>query len=149
MINLKKYLCFLTAVLLIGVTPAGCSTAQPPLVETDVRAYSDPAVENILKAMNDADYAGFSADFNGLMKRTITLDAFNDLETKIINTVGKYQYKQLTRLQRSNQYVVATYQANYSGEPAGVIVTVSFEYNDGKNYVAGLYFSSPKLRAIK
>lgn len=146
---MKKYLCLFTAILVMGLVPLGCGATQPSLVETEVRAYSDPAVENILQAMNDADYARFSAGFNALMKKTITPDAFNELENRVINTVGKYQYKQLVNLQRSNQYVVTTYQANYTGEPAGVTVTVSFEYIDGKNYVAGLYFNSPKLRALK
>jgi hypothetical protein len=106
-------------------------------------------VENILQAMNDADYARFSAGFSELMKKTITPDAFNELENKVINTVGKYQYKQLAKMQRSNQYVVTVYQANFTGEPAGVTVTVSFENTGGKNYVTGLYFTSPKLRAAK
>jgi hypothetical protein len=144
-----KYLCLFTACVALSLSLSGCEPAPAPLVETEVRSYSDPAVENILQAMNDADYARFSAGFSELMKKTITPDAFNELENKVINTVGKYQYKQLAQMQRSNQYVVTVYQANFTGEPAGVTVTVSFENTGGKNYVAGLYFTSPKLRAAK
>jgi len=72
----------------------------------------------------------------------MTPAAFTRLYNLISSTVGDYQSKEFEITTVANNIFTIQYYAQYSQEPAGVWVSISF---DSKRKIAGLYFNSPEL----
>jgi|WetSurMetagenome_2_1015567.scaffolds.fasta_scaffold311183_1 hypothetical protein len=113
-----------------------------PLDVTQLRTYSDPETENILISINNNDYAGFSKDLDQVMKNTLPQSAFSQLYSQIKSSIGDYISKEFAGASANNDVTTVLYQAQYTDEPSGVWITISF--NSDKK-VAGLYFNSPKM----
>ena len=107
-----------------------------------IRLYTDPAAENILVSLNDNNYEGFSRDFNPTMVTTINTESFNRLYDLIRNRAGDYQSMEFENAIMQDSNIIVRYLAQYSGEPAGVWITISF---DSGQQVAGLFFNSPGI----
>ena len=59
--------------LILAITAAIILIALPTFTGCGkTAAYADPITENLLIAMNKADYAGFSKDFDETMKAELT-----------------------------------------------------------------------------
>ena len=114
-----------------------------PIDVSSVRAYSDSATENVLESCNNNDYSGFSKDFNQAMKNATSPTKFGQLYSQMTSTVGEYQTKEFEIVSTSNNIITVEYYTQYTLEPAGVWVSISFDSNQK---VAGLYFNSPKLK---
>ena len=56
-----------------------------------VAEYADPMTENLLIAMNNADYGGFSKDFDDTMKAELNEAAFPDFLAQINGVIGNYK----------------------------------------------------------
>ena len=141
---------FIAACLVFLILPLVTLACAPPtpINQSDV-AYADPIVENMLQAMNQEDYAKFSADFDDEMKKAIPESAFKDLETLIKTKIGDYETgsKKYMRAELKSGYIVVYYAADYTNETVAVVVTTSFRDVGGKNLVGGFFLSSPKLAA--
>jgi hypothetical protein len=114
-----------------------------PIDVSGVRAYSDSETENILESCNNNDYSGFSKDFNPTMKNATSPTKFGQLYSQMTSTVGEYQAKEFEIVSTSSNIITVEYYTQYTLEPAGVWVSISFDSNQK---VAGLYFNSPKLQ---
>lgn len=117
--------------------------AGQPIDLDKLKEYADPATENALVSLNNNDYAGFTRDFNQVMKNAIPQTAFDKLHNKIKSVVGDYQSKKFESASMQNNITTVIYLAQYTNEPAGVWVTISFDSNQK---IAGLILSSPKLQ---
>ena len=115
-----------------------------PIDASQVRSYTDVETENALESLQNNDLAGFTKDFNQSMKNAMPQSAFNKLYNLISSTVGDYQSKEFEIATITNNIFTIQYYAQYSLEPAGVWVSISFD-NDRK--IAGLYFNSPEISA--
>ncbi len=114
--------------------------------EMSVRIYADPAAENILASIDSGDLASFTRDMDTAMKTAYTEAQFNEIQDTLHAKVGNYEGKTFTKAERSGEYIIAYYNADYSNEPSGVTVRVVFTVNtSGPSQVSGLWFSSPKL----
>lgn len=107
-----------------------------------IRSYADPETENVLTSLNDNYYNAFSKDFNQQMKSAINQGSFNQLYTMIKTKAGYYVSKQFESITVQNSVTTVKYLAQYSNEPTGVWVIISFDSNQK---VAGLFFNSPKI----
>jgi hypothetical protein len=136
----RAALLFMTLLLLSGM--AACSGG---LKADEVKAYADPAAENILKSLEEGSYERFSKDFNSTMKQKINEQAFRDLASLLKTKVGSYISSEYMKAQMDKGNTVVYYKAKYAGEPDDVLVTVVFSTVDGKRLVSGLWFNSPKL----
>jgi uncharacterized protein YozE (UPF0346 family) len=109
---------------------------------TQIRSYADPATENVLMSLNNDDYASFSKDFNQQMKSTINQTSFDQIYNMMKTKVGNYGSMEFESVAVQNNVTIVKYLAQYTDEPSGVWVTISFDSNQK---VAGLYFNSPKI----
>lgn len=139
-----KMLLPLLAVSLLVASLAGCAGAK--LDESEVRAYADPVTEDILQAINNNDYARFSASFDEQMEQALPESAFRDLVNLIEARIGDYTSKEFIQADLRDSYTVVSYRAKFSDEPADVTVTVSFRTIDGRHLVGGFFLNSPKLQ---
>ncbi|MFH1639053.1 MAG: DUF3887 domain-containing protein [Chloroflexota bacterium] len=124
----------------------GCS-AKSPVDVNAVRAYADPMTEDVLLALSQGDYGSFCDSFNQKMKDAIPEDIFENLRDMVKEKIGDYTEKEFVQAEKQGQFTVVIYRAGFSLEPDDVIITISFEEVSGKEYVAGFYLNSPKLRA--
>jgi len=126
-----------------GLTFDSANLRGQPLDVNKLNTYADPETENILVSLSNNDYVAFSKDLDQAMKNAFTEQAFNQLYTQMKSSVGDYQSKVFQAATAQNNINTAIYLAQYSDEPSGVWITISFS-SDRK--VAGLYLSSPKLQ---
>jgi hypothetical protein len=102
-----------------------------------VAEYADPITENILVAMNNADYSSFSKDFDETMKNELSEEAFPDFLSAITGQVGNYieDSKKIVGVNIENELTTAKYTADFE-KAEDVSVEVSFK----QMKVVGLWF---------
>jgi hypothetical protein len=132
--------------LLIATLFTGCASGTSTPSASDVRSYADPAAENILVSLDKNDYTGFSKDFGPAAQSALTATTFPTIHNQIKSVAGDYESKVFLSSQAQGDAVTASYVGHFSTEPAGVIVTVSFQTVNGTRKVSGLNFDSPRLR---
>ena len=106
-----------------------------------VAEYADPMTENLLIAMNNADYGGFSKDFDDTMKAELNEAAFPDILAQINGAIGNYKEgsKKIVGVNINNDLTTATYTANYE-KAEGTSIEVTFKKIDGQIKIVGLWF---------
>ncbi len=126
-----------------GLVLSSPNLAGKPIDVSDLRSYADAETENALVSLQNNDLAGFTKDFNQTMKNAMSQSAFTKLFNLISSTVGDYRSKEFEIVTSANNNFTIEYYAQYSQEPEGVWVSISF---DSSRKISGLYFNSPKLQ---
>jgi hypothetical protein len=123
-----------------------------PSTETDLPepSYSGEITENLLISLNEQNFSKFSQDFDDGMKKAITQESF---ETQFINNIrgkiGDYvpNSKRFYSSSKQAQYTTVVYAAIYTEEPGSVLIQISFQQIEGRPFISGIYYNSPKLRS--
>jgi Protein of unknown function (DUF3887) len=126
-----------------GLVLSSPNLAGKPINVNDLRSYADAETENALISLQNNDLAGFTKNFNQTMKNAMPQSAFTKLYNLMSSTVGDYQSKKFEIVTSANNNFTIEYYAQYTLEPAGVWVSISF---DASRNISGLYFNSPKLQ---
>lgn len=105
---------------------------------------ADPVADNVFAGMNEGDYAKFARDFDATMAKALNEKAFIEMMQTFDERVGKYQSREVTKVEQVDQVVVVHYSADFEKEQ-DVAVSISVRESDPPQ-VAGLWFDSPKLR---
>ena len=134
-----KIACLILAMVVILTTAFACAAKPEP-------AYADQIAENILQAMNENDYAKYSEYFDESMKMALPQATFQSSNSLMRAAIGDYVSKTFWKVEEKDDYTVVVYKVKFTEEPQDVIVRVIFYEIEGKTYVAGLWFDSPKLR---
>src|SRR5699024_300485 len=108
--------------------------------------------EDILLAINNGDYQGFSKDFSETMKEQITEELFDSQILMVRDTIGEYQedskeFLDVEEVDKSLRRIF--YNADYSKEDDNVIITIVFDNNEENPQVEGLFFNSPELQDMQ
>jgi len=129
-----KIFAILTVLTIIFTMPvfAGCGK---------VAQWADPITENILVAMNNADYASFSKDFDETMKSELSEGAFPDFLNAVTGQVGNYiaGSKKIVGVNIKNELTTATYTADFE-KAEDITVEITFQKIGGQTKVVGLWF---------
>ena len=125
-----------------GLTFDSPNLRGQPLDVNGLTAYANPETENVLISLSNGEYTAFSKDLDQAMKTAFSQQAFDQLRNQMKSSVGDYRSKMYKAATAQNNIATVIYLAEYSNEPSGVWVTISF---NGAQQVAGLYFSSPKM----
>ncbi|MCK4368852.1 MAG: DUF3887 domain-containing protein [Dehalococcoidales bacterium] len=130
-------------VLIMLITIAGASACATEMAEPD---YANQIVESALQGMSDGDYAKFTEYFSPAAQSAMDETTFDEASQLIKSLIGDYIDKEFWKAEEDGEYTIVYYKANFSQEPADVIVTVYFEEIDGEMYISGFLLDSPKLR---
>lgn len=125
---------------------AGCAPQVTPVEGTEreqVVAKTEPMADNLYQAMVSQDYAAFSKDFDPQMKKAMDEKAFQQMLATLDPKIGKYQSRQLQKVEKVQGLYVLTYLAKFENED-NVTSRISFRPGDPMQ-VSGLWFNSPKL----
>ena len=133
-------------VLTIGAVVAFASQSKPLTGnEKDaVLAFSEAETDNLMKGINNDDYAAFSRDLNDRMKNAITETGLTNMRIKVNAKIGNYVSRQVESVTQSGNFVTVIYSARFENEDQ-VTVRVIFEAAE-PHRISGLWFDSPKLR---
>lgn len=106
-----------------------------------VAQWADPITENILVAMNNADYSNFSKDFDETMKSELSEESFPGFLNAVTGQVGNYieGSKKIVGVNIQNELTTATYTADFE-KAEDVSVEVTFKKISGQTKVVGLWF---------
>lgn len=146
---MKRLAFILTALLSLVLFAGACASSTPALTPTQtstVREYADPMTENLLQAINQNDYAKFTANFDETMKNSITQEAFGTLKTQLQSRIGDYVSKEFVSTQNQSGFTVVIYSAKFTIETEPVVLTMSFHEVGGQQQIGGFYLNSPRLR---
>jgi hypothetical protein len=145
---MRKLFSVILAVLSITILLAGCSSSTTPSTSTtvSVQTYAGPLTENSLTSLGKNDYTAFSADFDTSLKNILTQAVYDQLVSQVKANLGQYQAKVFVSSATEGSTTTVLYIAKYSGEPAGVTITMSFQTENGTTYVHGFNMDSPNLR---
>jgi hypothetical protein len=121
---------------------SACSPA--PASGADPQVYAQ-TTEMMLKAVNNNDYAQFSADFNDQMKQTFTEDDFRQLSAAVKTKLGSYVADEFYGIESQSGLTVVTYMAKFTDKSETVTVKIGFQKAGGKNIVSGFNLDLPGL----
>jgi hypothetical protein len=113
-----------------------------PIDVKELRAYADYITEKTLTALTKNDRNGFIIDMDKTMQGVESQATFDQLYQLIKTTAGDYKSQTFVSASVLDNNTTVRYYANYTDEPDGMWVTISF---DSDHLISGLYFSSPKL----
>ena len=135
-------------ILIVALGPfliASCGIG-PQQVEGEERdavlAYAEPATDNMLAGLQTGDYAQFTRDMSPEMLDAMTESQFASLRTMLDSKVGGYVSRQVSRVEKDQDFVTVVYDAQYQDEEH---VTMRVVFDQAK-LISGLWFDSPKLR---
>jgi hypothetical protein len=134
----------LILILVATIFLTGCQAAQRSSLTDDQVVQ---AIDNILKAINSADYLGFSKDFSSDLKTAIPEEEFIGLVVVLQRASGKYVSCPAAAPDLSNTEGFAVYRLNCKFDLENVIVQLT--YKIGGSQVEGLFFDSTNLRNVK
>ncbi len=145
----KNRWAWLVALAAAALILSACGGAQTVTLSgkarDDVLAYSEPLTDNLLAAMNEANYTRFVLNFDETMKKAVTEKAFQDMLSSTGSKLGAYQTREVTMVEDTGAYMRVTYTAKFANEE-GVTVRVVFSDGASDHLISGLWFDSPKLR---
>lgn len=145
----KNRWAWLVALVAAALILSACGGAQTVTLSgkarDDVLAYSEPLTDNLLAAMNEANYTRFVLNFDETMKKAVTEKAFQDMLSSTGSKLGAYQTREVTMVEDTGAYMRVTYTAKFANEE-GVTVRVVFSDGASDHLISGLWFDSPKLR---
>lgn len=123
---------------------AGCSGGKA--IDESFRDRVEPMAENILQSIKMGDREGMLRDMDGKMQGAFTEEEFIKMTDLLESKVGSYRSKEFWKAEKSGQYSIAYYKAEFDKEESYVVVKVVTTEKDGQLYVSGLFFDSPNLR---
>jgi hypothetical protein len=141
------------SLVLVLILLSGCSSlpkASPieGQQREQVLASAEPIADNLFKGMNDADYATFSRDFDTAMKKALDEKAFNDLVQNLGQKIGRYQSRQVEKVEQIQGLDTINYTAQFEKDnPVSVRMILRPATSTTPMQITGLWFDSPKLRA--
>jgi hypothetical protein len=131
-------LIFLASLTLTALTACG-----PQATAAVSEAYVTTLAEEKMQALNDGDYATFTADFSDVLIGAIPEDSFQDLQETILRASGRFESVTGLRLTNARTSGYVNYIVTCQFEEEEVLLTLVYAV-DGEQ-VEGIFFNAPKL----
>ena len=147
--NLPRLSLFVVLAVLLGISTAGCMDRETVLSgddATEVLAYAEPIVDNLMQGFNEGNYAKYSRDFGPEMEQALDEAAFAENHEFVTSRIGLYESRGDPVVTKTGEYVSVTYRAKFERED-GVALQFVFEKDDPSHRLQGLWFDSPMLRS--
>ena len=135
---MRKSVVLLAAV--IGMTPIGCQASEvlPPEEANAFAAEIDEVVDNTLEGLSEGDYEKHVQGFDDELRDEIDpIVAFPQVYDEIMTTFGRYESRELVRVEDRGRFRTVIYNATFSKDPS-VTVRVVFWRNDPEHRISAL-----------
>jgi hypothetical protein len=131
-------LIILVSLMLTAVAACG-PQATAAVSEADITALA----EEKMQALNNGDYATFTADFSDVLAEAIPEASFQDLRQTILGASGRFESVSGLRLANARTPGYVNYIVTSKFEEEEVLLTLVYAV-DGEQ-VEGIFFNAPKL----
>ncbi|MEQ8176027.1 MAG: hypothetical protein ABRQ26_13285 [Syntrophomonadaceae bacterium] len=122
---------FLIVVLLLaGVYGLALNSAPNRLDDSQVHSRADSIAEKMLLAINQDDYASFTADLDQSLKTVLTESEFHNYSAYIKSNYGTYESKVFVNAIKSQNSVIVLYGLKFLPGKAGYL-ELYFGQSDG------------------
>jgi hypothetical protein len=138
---MKKITLMILVMLAVSLLFTACETRPESVYvtgdEADKTAETvEPIANHILTGIETNDYATFSTDFDDLMRKSITEDAFVKIE-KQFGKFGQHESLELLNIEDQGNYLAVNYGVSYADAKMIMRIVVSRE---ALTLVSGLWF---------
>lgn len=145
-VNMKKVkTILLVATLLFSMSISICSAGNR--FAEQVKETADPITENILQAINEDNYAGFSKDFDEKMKSELNENEYRKVMAAMKTNFGNYVSKEFVAAELNDTYTIVTYKSKFSREVAEILIRTVLTESNGGYAVAGFWLDSPQPKS--
>jgi hypothetical protein len=133
----------LILILLASLTLAALVACGPQATATVSEAHVTALAEEKMQALNNGDYAAFTADFSEVLAGAIPETNFQDLRETILGASGRFESVTGLRLTNARTSGYVNYIVTCQFEEEEVLLTLVYAV-DGEQ-VEGIFFNAPKL----
>jgi hypothetical protein len=128
----------LVVVLLILAIPA----AAAPVGTSDqqVKAVSEPILDNLLAGFNQGNYAQYAKDFNDTLREAIPEKKFQQVRGELLKKLGKYKNKKYLGFLNQQAYTIALWKGAFANTQDDVLIRLVLSKRQDKVVVVGLWF---------
>ncbi len=133
----------LVLILLASLTLTALAACGPQATAAVSEADVTTLAEEKMQALNDGDYATFTADFSDVLVGAIPEDSFQDLRETILGASGRFESVTGLRLTNAKTPGYVNYSITCQFEEEEVLLTLVYAV-DGEQ-VEGIFFNAPKL----
>jgi hypothetical protein len=128
----------LVVVLLILAIPA----AAAPVGTSDqqVKAVSEPILDNLLAGFNQGNYAQYAKDFNDTLREAIPEKKFQQVRGELLKKLGKYKEKKYLGFLNQQAYTIALWKGAFANTQDDVLIRLVLSKRQDKVVVVGLWF---------
>jgi hypothetical protein len=125
-------------VLLILAIPA----AAAPVGTSDqqVKAVSEPILDNLLAGFNQGNYAQYAKDFNDTLREAIPEKKFQQVRGELLKKLGKYKEKKYLGFLNQQAYTIALWKGAFANTQDDVLIRLVLSKRQDKVVVVGLWF---------
>jgi hypothetical protein len=136
---------FLLLALGFALLPAWGETADMSGHADQVKEQATAALEGIIQAIYQGDYALYTHDFSKQMKDSQDRESFLQLQSNLQRGLGKF--KSMEYLGFYSQYggAVTLFKARFSKEKEDVLIRLVLDRKKSPPKITGLWFDSPAL----
>lgn len=113
------------------------TAAEPALDEKAVLEMATPMLEELLNAIHQNDYDGFTKNFNEKMMAASTSESFAALQKTLSENYGKFQIIEFQQLTADKGYLNVFYSVKF--EKGSLTVQLVLD-SEPPNKIAGLWF---------
>jgi outer membrane lipoprotein SlyB len=135
---MRKSIALLAAA--IGMTLIGCQSSEVlPADEANAFAAEiDGMVDNTLEGLSEGDYEKHVQGFDDELRDEIDpVVAFPQVYDEIMTTFGRYESRELVRVEDNGRFRTVVYRATFSKDPS-VTVRVVFWRSDPEHRISAL-----------
>ena len=90
--------------------------------DKQVRAISEPILDNIFAGFKTSDYAKYSIDFDDTLKETISQKKFSEVNHQIKNSIGNYQSREYPGFLTKGQMTFVLWRGRFDKSEGDVLV---------------------------
>ncbi len=133
----------LILILLASLTLAALAACGPQATAVVSEAYVTTLAEEKMQALNNGDYAAFTADFSEVLVNAISEENFKDVRETILGASGRFESVTGLRLANARAAGYVNYIVTCQFAEEEVLLTLVYAV-DGEQ-VEGIFFNAPKL----
>ncbi|MBU4304152.1 MAG: DUF3887 domain-containing protein [Candidatus Omnitrophica bacterium] len=137
---MKKILCFFLCFMFLAASPQSVNAAVIGQSNEQVRAITDPIMDNIFDGLNNEDYDKYSRDFDGTLKETLSPERFRAVRKEIKDWVGNYLYREYLGFINRQAITIIFWKAVFDKTQDEILIKLVVSERDGKYLVTGLWF---------
>ncbi len=116
-----------------AAAPVGTSDQQ-------VKAVSEPILDNLLAGFNQGNYAQYAKDFNDTLREAIPEKKFQQVRGELLKKLGKYKDKKYLGFLNQQAYTIALWKGAFANTQDDVLIRLVLSKRQDKVVVVGLWF---------